>query len=371
MDANVRSRFLREGYVANKVGHPDAVSVLDDDENEDGTVFLVMELLEGQTVEKLAESSPGHRLSYDEVLGIADGLLDVLVAAQAAGIVHRDLKPENLFLTTDGALKVLDFGIARLHDPSGSSHGTRTGDAFGTPAFMPPEQALGEWHRVDGRTDLWAVGATMFRLLTGRCVHEAENVQKTMLAAMTKPAPALASVLPGVPLEVAAVVDRALAFDPNERWPNATAMQEAVRQARSGALPANAGPVVSAAPPSATAQGGETETVTAIAIDAHRRRRTKRRTITIAAGALVVTLGVGALITTRLRSGPSASGSAEPKPREPDVAPASQPPASLAATATAEPKAPTPTSAAALAPSASASATARPKVAPNPFNRRK
>ena len=101
------------------------------------------------------------------MLDIADQLLDALSAAHAQGVIHRDLKPENVFLTTRGDVKVLDFGIARLVELSQAGGGTKTGAAIGTPAFMPPEQALGEWNSVDQRTDIWAVGATMFAALTG------------------------------------------------------------------------------------------------------------------------------------------------------------------------------------------------------------
>ncbi len=166
---DARARFLREGYVANAVDHPGAVAVIDDDATEDGLVFMVMELLQGSTLDALAEASPGRVLPLDVVLKAADDLLDVLAAAHANGIVHRDIKPENLFLVRDGALKVLDFGIARLKQGDGSVRATRTGDAMGTPAFMPPEQALGNWSEVDGRTDLSGRGRhDVVTLLSGR-----------------------------------------------------------------------------------------------------------------------------------------------------------------------------------------------------------
>jgi serine/threonine protein kinase len=231
-DGDARRRFLQEGYVANAVGHPGAVSVLDDDMAEDGSVFLVMELLEGETVADRASKREGERLPVGEVIEIADQLLDVLVAAHAKGIVHRDLKPENVFLTTEGRAKVLDFGLAKLHAVASAGRATKTGTTIGTPAFLPPEQALGEWNRVDARTDLWAIGATMFTLVTGRLVHETDTVNKLMLAAMTKPAPRFADVWPGVNPELAAVVDRALRFEPNERWSSALEMQQALRRAR-------------------------------------------------------------------------------------------------------------------------------------------
>src|SRR5580658_675100 len=165
IDAELRDRFLREGYVANKVDHRGAVRVLDDDTAEDGTVFLVMELLEGETLDARFERS-GRRLGAREVCEFAHQLLDVLAAAHSKGVVHRDIKPENLFLTSEGVVKVLDFGIARLREAGGAHAATQTGRMIGTPAFMPPEQALGRSKEIDGQTDLWAVGATMFTLVS-------------------------------------------------------------------------------------------------------------------------------------------------------------------------------------------------------------
>src|SRR5258708_1643977 len=139
---DIRKRFLREGYIANQVGHAGAVAVLDDDTAEDGSAFLVMELLEGETVDSIVARS-GAGIPVEQALAIAHGLLDVLAAAHVKQIIHRDIKPGNLFVTTTGDVKVLDFGIARLHEPDGL-HATRTGVAMGTPAYMAPEQAMGK-----------------------------------------------------------------------------------------------------------------------------------------------------------------------------------------------------------------------------------
>ncbi|MFO0613953.1 MAG: protein kinase [Polyangiaceae bacterium] len=246
---DTRTRFLREGYVANHVDHPGAVSVLDDDVAEDGSVYLVMELLEGRNVEHTLRTRASGRFEVGEVLAIADAALDVLAAAHEKGIVHRDIKPDNLFITRAGQLKVLDFGIARVKKEAPSASDTATGVAIGTPMYMPPEQALGEWHRVDGRTDLWAIGASMFALLTGREVRSADNIQKLFLAAMTEPLDPIASVAPGLPPEVCALVDRAVAFRVEDRFASAREMQAAVRALRArwpGALSCDAEP---AAPP--------------------------------------------------------------------------------------------------------------------------
>jgi len=225
----IRSRFLTEGYVANKVSHPGAVAVLDDEVAEDALVFLVMELLEGETAGTRARRF-GGRMPVGEVLALAEQLLDVLTSAHANGIVHRDLKPDNVFITTGGQVKVLDFGIARVMQSQQDRHATQVGVAMGTPAFLAPEQARGRWELVDALTDQWAVGATMFTLLTGRAVHQAPTTNEVLLLAMTHPAPPIASVAPVHPM-VAAVVDRALAYDKAQRFPDVRAMQRAVRAA--------------------------------------------------------------------------------------------------------------------------------------------
>ncbi len=231
INRDLRARFLREGYVANTVEHPGAVRVLDDDTAEDGSVFLVMELLEGETVDARWQKA-GRRLPAIEVVDLSDQLLSVLVAAHAKGIVHRDIKPENLFVSSDGALKVLDFGIARLRDGASADGMTRTGSMIGTPAFMPPEQALGRSRDIGGTTDLWAVGATMFTLLSGQFVHEAETLEAMLVYAGSRPSRPVGSAAPEIPWPLAEVIDKALAFEQSARWPTASAMQQALRIAR-------------------------------------------------------------------------------------------------------------------------------------------
>jgi serine/threonine-protein kinase len=226
MEHDVRARFLREGYAANSVGHPGAVMVVDDAVDEDGSVFIVMERLDGRSLDSLE----GH-LRVHEACAVADGLLDVLAAAHAKGILHRDVKPANVFVTRSGAVKVLDFGIARVRDAfaSGSGATTDTSVVFGTPAFMSPEQARGE--TIDARSDLWAVGATLFTLLSGRLVHEAPTPVAILLKTASIPAPRLASVAPETPPAIATVIDRALALAPAARFATALEMQTALRAA--------------------------------------------------------------------------------------------------------------------------------------------
>ena len=226
MRHDVRERFVREGYVANTIEHPNALAVLDDDVAEDGAAFVVMELLTGQTLEELWESQ-GHTLPPRAVLAMADGLLDVLAAAHDKSIVHRDIKPANVFILADGTVKVLDFGIARLRDAA-SKGATSTGMVLGTPAFLPPEQALAKSSEIDHRTDLWAVGATMFTVLSGVLVHEGENGAQLVIQTATQHARSLAKAAPGLSPPIIAIVDRALAFEKVNRWNSATAMRNAI-----------------------------------------------------------------------------------------------------------------------------------------------
>jgi serine/threonine-protein kinase len=230
LSPSLRRRFLREGYVANKVEHPGAVSIVDDDIDPSGNAYLVMELLHGETLEsRLARE--GGKLDAAEVIQIVCQVLDCLEAAHAQGIVHRDIKPGNLFLTTDGAVKVLDFGIARLTENRGKRGDTTGVQALGTPDFMPPEQARGHWDDVDARSDLFAVGAVMLFALSGRPLREAPTTNEQLLRAMTEPLPELSSLVPTVNELVAKLVDRAAAFRKEDRFPDAGAFRQAARAA--------------------------------------------------------------------------------------------------------------------------------------------
>ena len=230
-DPSLCDRFKREGYFANSIGHPGIVRAIDDDLTEDGCPFLVMELLEGETLEERRRRK-GGRLPCSWLLPIADSLLEILSAAHAREVVHRDMKPDNVFVTKDGDVKVLDFGVARWNDAKSSSDMTAVGMVLGTPAYMPPEQALGRREEVDAQSDIWAVGATLFVVLSGESVHVGGDAKAKLIATARTAARPLREAAPDVPRSVAAVIDRALAFHKSERWPDAEAMREALRWAR-------------------------------------------------------------------------------------------------------------------------------------------
>ncbi|HEX9294740.1 MAG TPA: serine/threonine-protein kinase, partial [Polyangiaceae bacterium] len=228
-DEHLRARFDQEAHAANRFVHPGAVEVRDVNVTDDGCPFLVMELLEGESLRaRFDRLGPPDTA---EILRIADSVLDVLAAAHAQGIIHRDIKPDNLFCLPDGRIKVLDFGVARVREATNELH-TRTGTALGTLPYMAPEQVKGM--DIDGRVDVFALGATMFRLIAKRHIHEGRSDAELLVKMATLPAPPLASVAPAAPADVCAIVDRALAFDREARYPSVEAMQKDVRVAQKG-----------------------------------------------------------------------------------------------------------------------------------------
>jgi len=225
--AEVCERFLREGYVANHVGHPGVVSILDDDTTADGRAYLVMELLEGDS---LLGRIQKNQLTLAQVVFIGQQVLEPLGVAHRRGIIHRDIKPANVFVCEDGRVKILDFGLARLFEGN-DTEPTNDGLVLGTAAYLSPEQASAGREAVDWRSDIYAVGAMLFYALSGSYVHEGDSQYDMLLAATKNPARSLTSVLPKAPDKVVELVDRALRYDPTERWQCAEDMAEAGRAA--------------------------------------------------------------------------------------------------------------------------------------------
>ncbi|MFO0555054.1 MAG: serine/threonine-protein kinase [Polyangiaceae bacterium] len=245
---DLRARFEQEALAVGHLGHRGTVQVLDIDTTEDGAPFMVMELLEGESLGQRA-----HRLGAipeRELLELARTVLEVLEIAHERGIVHRDIKPDNLFVTTAGQVKVLDFGIAQMKQGGASSVRTRTGAMLGTTAYMPPEQIVGG--PIDGRADLFAVGATLFRIIAQRRIHEATTDAELLVKMGTQSAPPLRSVAPHASEGLGRVVDHALAFAAERRYPSARAMREDVEAVLAGQAPPHATSALAAAAGGAT-----------------------------------------------------------------------------------------------------------------------
>jgi len=217
-------RFQREAKAAAALGHANIVQITDFQWLAGEPPFLVMERLVGQSLG--AAITRGGKLSPQRASFIAAQVLSALEAAHRAGIVHRDIKPDNVFLTlmamVNDIVKVLDFGVAKLLDEAPL---TMVGAMVGSPAYMPPEQAFGRV--VDGRADVYAVGATMYHALSGRLPIEATG-PGDFLAKVELPTATLSSILPGFDPALSAVVAKAMEKRPDDRFPSADAMRQAL-----------------------------------------------------------------------------------------------------------------------------------------------
>jgi serine/threonine-protein kinase len=224
-------RFLREARIAAAVQHRNVIHIVDFGTTLDGQPFMVMELLEGETLAaRLRRQKP---LPVPDVVQIGHLTLRGLGAVHAAGIIHRDLKPENVYLKNEGGVvypKILDFGISRTIDPSHgprSARTTREGVIVGTPEYMSPEQARGV-KQIDYRTDIYSMGVVLYESLTGRLPYISENVGDLIIKIVTGSAPPVHELEPTVPRAISDVIARAMARLPGDRFLDAGEMQEAL-----------------------------------------------------------------------------------------------------------------------------------------------
>ncbi|MFI5646896.1 protein kinase [Kitasatospora sp. NPDC051705] len=238
--AKAALRFVREACAAGNLSHPHIVTVHDLGESALGDqqmTFLVMELLTGRTLtEVLRAGLPAP----EESLRWARQLCEALAVAHDAGMVHRDVKPDNIMITDAGHLKVLDFGIAQLDTGAGGL--TTTGTIVGSPAYMAPERWTGQ--RVDGRTDLYALGCVLVELFTGARPFGGDSTPVLMYQHLNEPPPALDPVRFGLPAEVAGLVAELLAKDPADRPADARTVERRLRELAGRPVGAAAGPAV-------------------------------------------------------------------------------------------------------------------------------
>ncbi len=211
-------RFRREARVVAKLQSEHVARVTDFGQLDDGSPFVVMDLLEGRDLEEeLRDRGP---LPITEAVDHVLSACEALAEAHASGIVHRDIKPKNLFLARGvggkTVLKVLDFGLAKV-DPLAGASVTRTEDIFGSPAYMAPEQ-MKSARDVDARADIWALGVTLFELLAGKPPFDAGSVPETCALVLREPAPSIRIARPDVGGVLARVIERCLEKDPNARF---------------------------------------------------------------------------------------------------------------------------------------------------------
>lgn len=226
-DEGFRSRFEREAKAIARLSHPNIVHIYDFGE-EGNLYYLVMEYIDGGTLkERLAVlNSAGETMEWGEVCRIARQVGEALDYAHQQGIVHRDVKPANVMLTADGRAVLNDFGIARM---VGATSGlTQTGTTVGTPAYMSPEQIRGE--QIGPSSDLYSLGVVLYEMLTGRVPFSADTPLAIMYKQLNDPIPLPRTLNPALPQATEAVVLRALAKEPADRYPSGQALVRALEQ---------------------------------------------------------------------------------------------------------------------------------------------
>ena len=223
LSAAAKERFLREARAASRLNHPNIVTVYAAGE-EDGYPYLAMEFVEGRTLRAVIDEGP---IPWDKAAGWTSDILDALQRLHQEGIVHRDLKPENIMVTTDGAVKLMDFGIAHVAE-SGTL--TQEGAAVGTVYYMSPEQAAGK--KADARSDIFSMAAVFYQMITADFPFPGEHPMSVMYAITNLPPKRLAEYTVNTPDGLQAVLDRAMEKNRDERYPNAAAFRDALRNLR-------------------------------------------------------------------------------------------------------------------------------------------
>jgi serine/threonine-protein kinase len=219
----VTQRFFQEAKSSLEIGHPNIIRILDFGQNNEGSLYLVMELLEGLSLSQAIQAQ--GRFAEKEAARLAATMCDALAAAHGKGITHRDLKPDNIFLTSTGEVKILDFGIAKVANASGGG-GTKTGALMGTPVYMAPEQCK-DAKLVGPHTDIYAMGAIIFEMLTGRPPFVgdlAELLAKHLFETPPRPS-SLAEVSP----EIEALILQCLEKEPADRPPGMAPLRDRLR----------------------------------------------------------------------------------------------------------------------------------------------
>lgn len=262
-------RFFNEAKAIGRVKHPSIVGIFDLGQAEDGSPFLVLELLDGEPLSTRIQRDGA--IEAETLLDVMAGVARALDLAHQQNIVHRDLKPANIFMhrTSTGGLigKILDFGISKVTGGATNFSLTKTGTVVGSPAYMSPEQAAGR-DDIDGRADVWSVGVVLYEGLTGVLPHEAANYNALMVRILTQDVAPIATRMPQLPVMVQEIVDACLKRD-REGRPVAgklsSLLENAVRELRADRFRRSGGRRKNDSPPEAftpsPASGEMTETL--------------------------------------------------------------------------------------------------------------
>ncbi|MCG6950321.1 MAG: protein kinase [Acidobacteria bacterium] len=226
----LRERFTREAKAASALDHPHICTVFDIGETPQGQLFIAMAHYSGDTLKQRILRGP---MSIDEVVEIAIQIGEALGAAHEGGIVHRDVKPANILITDHDQVKVVDFGLAKL---AGEATVTRQGSVIGTPAYMSPEQATGD--EIDGRSDLWALGAVLYEMVTGRRAFASGSEQAMLLAITTTDPTPIETLRADVPAELQRIIRRCLKRKPKDRYQQASELVADLKRFRGDQTPA-------------------------------------------------------------------------------------------------------------------------------------
>ncbi len=243
-DTEFKERFEREARNVAKLRHPNIVQVYDFDfDAESESYYMVMELIEGKTLKDHLTSLGGERLPTTEAIRVVREAAQALAYAHSRSMIHRDVKPANLMIENDGRVVLTDFGIAKI--VTGNQF-TASGGMVGTPAYMAPEQGLGE--AGDERSDLYSLGVILFQLVVGKLPYDAETPLAVILKHLNEPVPSLRDINPDTPPAIDAMVQKAMAKDPEQRFQNADEFLAGLRSLTEPAL-ADTGPIQPPPPP--------------------------------------------------------------------------------------------------------------------------
>ncbi|MEZ4446968.1 MAG: serine/threonine-protein kinase [Polyangiaceae bacterium] len=360
-------RFRREIEATERIDAPQIVAVYHADVTDDGTPFMVMERLTGRDLEAVMAGPP---LDQALVIALALDLLDGLAHAHAAGVVHRDLKPSNVFMTEGGAIKILDFGIAKVFDDAKVDGGetgklTSTQAVLGSPAYLSPEQLVSS-KEVDGRTDIWSVGVILYELLVGETLFGGDTVGAIFSNVIKMPIAPLASRRPGIDPRLDEIVMRCLEREPSARYQTVVELADDLNDlvgTRPSMLPEATGP---AAPRPPSQRAPTVVSDTALTAQWQRKHTSRTGPWLLAAALLVGVVAAAGAMWIFAEREPATAATPAPTAVTPSATTATDAATRVVTSAPDSEPTASPTASGADAPSAVPSVTVRPIARPKP-----